>query len=67
GRYDDMLGLVLQGDGKGGFKPLTAAESGLKVSGEVKDIEIVRTKKGVYLAVARNNESLKLYGVRKQK
>ncbi len=67
GRYDDMRGLVLTGDGKGNFKPLSAAASGLKVGGEVKDIEIVRTRKGVDLAVARNNESLKLYGVRKQK
>lgn len=29
GRYDALNGLLLKGDGKGGFKPLTILESGI--------------------------------------
>jgi hypothetical protein len=36
GRFDGGLGLFLKGDGKGGFTPLSAAQSGLVVPGEAR-------------------------------
>jgi hypothetical protein len=33
-RYDAGQGLWLQGDGRGGFQPVSAAESGIRVEGE---------------------------------
>ncbi|MEP7128636.1 MAG: VCBS repeat-containing protein, partial [Chitinophagales bacterium] len=66
GRYDDMQGLVLLGDGKGEFKALPSATSGLKIDGEVKKILSIRSKAGQRILFARNNQSLKLYGISKQ-
>lgn len=59
GAYDAGLGLVLLGDGKGGFSSLSPRESGFVVHGEGRDIEIVKDKKGepAYL-VTRNNDSV---------
>lgn len=67
GRYDDMPGLLLVGDGKGEFKAMPFDRSGLNVRGEIKAIKVVRTRKGEVLAIARNNDSMKLYGARKIK
>ncbi len=36
GRYHNHYGLVMLGDGKGGFRALSAAESGLNLRGEVR-------------------------------
>ena len=36
GRFDGGLGLFLKGDGKGGFTPLSAAQSGLVITGEAR-------------------------------
>ncbi len=36
GRFDGSLGLVLKGDGRGHFTPLTAAQSGLVVIGDAR-------------------------------
>lgn len=38
GKYDAGKGLVLLGDGQGNFDPLSAAESGLSVTGEIRSI-----------------------------
>jgi enediyne biosynthesis protein E4 len=35
GQYDASIGLLLQGDGKGNFTPLSAARSGIHLTGEV--------------------------------
>ncbi|RYE12905.1 MAG: hypothetical protein EOP51_30725, partial [Sphingobacteriales bacterium] len=36
GRYDAFNGLMLKGDGKGGFKPLTIMQSGIYIPGDGK-------------------------------
>ncbi len=66
GRYDDMQGLVLLGDGKGEFKALTSGVSGLKVDGEIKKILTIRSRSGELILFSRNDQSLKLYGISKQ-
>jgi enediyne biosynthesis protein E4 len=63
GRYDGLDGLVLLGDGKGNFSPLSSQKSGLKVKGETRRIAMLRSKKGLEIVFARNNESLKLFGI----
>ncbi|MDB6113610.1 MAG: repeat protein, partial [Lacunisphaera sp.] len=36
GRFDGGLGLFLKGDGQGGFTPLSAAQSGVVITGEAR-------------------------------
>tara|TARA_R110002167_G_scaffold361848_3_gene580499 strand:- start:1559 stop:4876 length:3318 start_codon:yes stop_codon:yes gene_type:complete len=62
GRYDANKGVLLLGDGKGGFKAAGTTESGLNIDGEVRDIEsITVADKGQLLLFARNNDAIKTY------
>ncbi len=61
GRYDASYGLVLRGDGKGGFAPLTFAQSGFLLDGEVRDLKTVRTAKGPLVLVGRNNAAVQVF------
>lgn len=65
GRYDAGLGLTMLGDGKGNFSSISNSKSGLLVSGEGRDIAVVRTSKSgkVYL-FSQNNDSLKSFKIR---
>jgi hypothetical protein len=57
GRYDASYGLILRGDGKGGFTPVDMEESNLVIDGEVRDIKSLRGANGQRLiVVARNND-----------
>jgi len=56
GRAAESRGLVLRGDGKGGFAPLTGAAVGFVVPGQSRDIQRVRTRSGELIVVARNND-----------
>ncbi|MBN9382162.1 MAG: VCBS repeat-containing protein [Chitinophagaceae bacterium] len=46
GRDDASYGLVLRGDGKGGFTPMDVAGSGLILDGDIRDMKIVRVGVG---------------------
>lgn len=61
GRYDASYGLVLKGDGKGNFQPLSLSGSGLLLEGEVRDIKIIRTAKGPLVLVGRNNLPMQVF------
>jgi hypothetical protein len=61
GRYDALHGLVLTGDGKGTFTPLTSLQSGINLQGEVRHIGVLKGKRGLYYAFVRNNNSMKFY------
>jgi hypothetical protein len=56
GRMAASWGLVLLGDGKGNFRPISARESGFLVPGQARDIQRVRTARGDLYIVARNND-----------
>jgi hypothetical protein len=56
GRMDAGYGLFLHGDGKGGFAPQRATESGFLVPGQARDIQRVRTRQGELYVVTRNND-----------
>jgi len=61
GRYDASYGVTLLGNLKHGFDYLPPAGSGLFIKGEVRDISQVKTKNGVAIIVARNNDALQLF------
>jgi hypothetical protein len=61
GRYDAGYGLVLLGDGNGGFQPLESWQSGFIVRGQGRDIKQIKTEKGDLFLVARNNDSIKSF------
>ena len=56
GRMSASYGLLLHGDGKGGFTPVPAVRSGFVVAGQTRDIQRVRTARGDLYVVARNND-----------
>ncbi|WP_431200657.1 FG-GAP repeat domain-containing protein [Mucilaginibacter sp. P19] len=61
GRYDALNGLLLKGDGKGGFKPLTILQSGICFPGDGKALVKLKGKDNrYYLAASEHNGSLKL-------
>ena len=66
GRMDALNGLLLQGDGKGGFVPKTMAESGICVPGDAKGLAQFTNARGESLAVATQNRGgLKIFRSRK--
>jgi hypothetical protein len=60
GRFDGGLGVFLKGDGKGGFMPLSPAQSGLEVTGEAR-AAIVLPGASPRVVVTRNQGSLLLF------
>lgn len=64
GLMDAGLGLVLIGDGKGNFEPLSPAESGLAIKGDIKSILPVNTTSGFQLLFGINQKSLESYTIR---
>ncbi len=65
GRYDANKGLLLIGNGKGNFKPVSTQESGLNIDGEVRDITSLKLVDGEELILfARNNMGVKTYKVK---
>jgi hypothetical protein len=49
-------GLLLRGDGRGGFTPVRATDSGFLVPGQARDIQRLRTRRGNLYIVTRNND-----------
>lgn len=62
GRYDASYGLVMKGDGKGGFVALSPLQSGLIIDGDVKDLKLVTTStKERLLLAAVNNDKMRVF------
>jgi hypothetical protein len=55
GRYDALNGLVLKGDGTGGFTSLSILQSGLYINGNGKGLAKLRSADGNYLLVSTQN------------
>ncbi|SDZ38261.1 MULTISPECIES: VCBS repeat-containing protein [Rhodonellum] len=62
GRYDAFTGLVLLGNGSGGFKAVRSLESGFLVAGDAKSMAVLTDSKGasVYLS-SQNRGALKAH------
>ena len=57
-RLDAGNGLLLLGDGKGGFSPLSIRETGIFLPGNVKDIKLMPTAfADVYFILVANNNA----------
>lgn len=66
GRYDAFNGLVLKGNGKGQFTPLSLEESGWFLPGNAKSLAAFKTASGKTLVAASQNKGpLILFEIRK--
>lgn len=64
GRYDASYGLLLQGDGKGAFTPVSPAESGFIIDGDVKGLKEINVKgKGKVVIAAVNDDKIKSFAL----
>ena len=62
GRYDAFNGLVMKGDGAGGFRPLSMLQSGVCIPGNGRALVRMRgASDGYLLAASQNKNDLKLY------
>jgi hypothetical protein len=62
GRYDALNGLMLKGDGRGGFKAQSILQSGIYIPGNGKALVKLRDNKGrLLLAASQNKDYLKLF------
>lgn len=67
GRYDAFNGLLLKGDGKGGFRPLTIQQSGIYIPGDGKALVKLQGAGGRYLLAASQNKGyLKLFELKRK-
>lgn len=62
-RYDGGYGQILIGDGKGGFNPLPVTESGFYANGNSKDMEMIRTSKGLQILIANNSDKIQAFTI----
>ncbi len=66
GRYDACNGLMLKGDGKGSFLPLSILQSGWFVPGDAKALVKLRSTNGkCLLAASQNRSKLKVFELKK--
>ncbi|WCT11209.1 FG-GAP-like repeat-containing protein [Mucilaginibacter jinjuensis] len=66
GRYDAFNGLMLKGDGKGGFKPLSIMQSGIYIPGDGKALVKLRSANGSYmLAASQHLGNMKLFELKR--
>jgi hypothetical protein len=61
GRYDASYGLVLRGNGKGGFEEIPPVKSGLSLKGEVKGLQMIKIGNQTYYISIRNNDTLQIF------
>lgn len=67
GRYDAFNGLLLKGDGKGNFKPLSILQSGIYIPGNTKGLVKLQSSAGKYLIASSENKGpLKLYELKRK-
>jgi len=67
GSYDAFNGLLLKGDGKGGFTPLTILQSGIYIVGDGKGLVKLLSASGDYLtAASQHKDVLKLFKLKKK-
>ncbi len=64
GRYDASYGTFLKGNGNMDFKAIPASETGLKIEGEARDIDLLDTKQGKMLFISRNNEAIQIFNLK---
>ena len=62
GRYDALNGLVLKGDGKGNFKPMSILQSGIYIPGNGKAlVKLIDNNGNLLLVASQNRDALKVF------
>lgn len=63
GRSDAGIGLLLLGDGTGGFRPVKSVESGFFAPGDVRDLKLLSSgsNRPPLIVVANNNERVQVF------
>ena len=62
-RSDAGFGLFLKGDGVGNFRTQTMMETGLKITGEVRGMELINKSGKKHILVSKNNDKTQLIKV----
>jgi hypothetical protein len=65
-RADAGNGLWLKGDGRGGFTPVSARESGFLVPRNVAGLAMINTPAGMAVLVANTGDSVQTFAIRKR-
>ena len=65
-RNDASFGLYLKGDGSGNFEAKTMLESGLKIVGDVRDMEPISIDNVKHIIVAKNDDHIQMIKVREE-
>ena len=63
GRLDANQGILLIGDGQGGFNPLSADKTGLNLNGMVRDIKLLTYQKQAHLLFLQNDKEPLLFKI----
>jgi hypothetical protein len=61
GRYDASYGLLLVGDGKGGFTPMRPTAAGLLLDGDVRDLKLLHLNNRRVLLAAINDQPMRAF------
>ena len=64
GVMDALTGLILLGDGKGGFKSLLSRDSGLWLTKQARDMALIKTGESKMLICGNNNDKVQVYKVK---
>ena len=66
GRYDALNGLLMKGDGKGNFTPLSILNSGIYIPGDGKSLVQLRSSKGnLLVAASQYKGALKVFELKR--
>ena len=65
GNYDAMAALLMKGDGKGKFVPVSASNSGLNVRGEVRKLIPLNDKTGRLVILLKNSGAAQVVSVKR--
>ena len=65
GRYDGFKGMILLGNGKGNFQPMSLSQSGIHVDGNGKALGEIIINNHYSLIGSQNEGSMKLYALNK--
>jgi hypothetical protein len=63
GRYDASYGLLLEGDGNGGWVGVSPAGSGLILDGDVRDLKVIGVAGQRVLLAAVNDSKMKAFKI----
>ncbi len=61
GRYDASIGVLLKGNGKGGFSPVPASQSGIHIRGDARSLQKIQIAKKTAVIAGVNNGKLQVY------